>query len=107
MHSTCQAELRLLSKSACLLTTMNTIHSLSLRTDLKSSKPTTRLAQEVVEAIEADPMHGPRQDRQRNQIGIEYEVLLEKCLKELGKFSPRSVCTFCSIHASYINWCHV
>lgn len=53
------------------------------RIDPQSSKPTTRLAQEVMEAIESDPMHGPRQDRLRHAIGIEYEAMLEKCLNEL------------------------
>ena len=80
------------------------------RIDLQSSKPVSRLAQEVVEAIESDPMHGPRQDRERNAIGIEYEELLENCLNELGKWLAcwRVIllvsCVF--IRTSYISTCH-
>jgi len=45
-----------------------------------------RLAKEVKEAMEADPLHGPVHDRQRHMIGIEYEVYLEEALKKLGEF---------------------
>jgi hypothetical protein len=46
---------------------------------------TTRLALEVSEAIDSDPMYGPAHDRQRQFIGIEYEVVLEHVLREMGK----------------------
>ena len=57
----------------------------SYRTDRRTSKPVSRLAQEVAEAIELDPMYGPRHDRERSDIGIEYEELLEKCLNAIGE----------------------
>lgn len=44
----------------------------------------TRLAKEVLEAISVDPIYGPRFDIQRNQIGVEYEILLERSLKVMG-----------------------
>ncbi|GAX09403.1 hypothetical protein FisN_6Lh224 [Fistulifera solaris] len=44
----------------------------------------TRLAAEVLRAIDCDPMYGPSHDRQRHLIGVEYEVLLEYQLKELN-----------------------
>jgi hypothetical protein len=47
---------------------------------------TTRLAREVMEAIHSDPMYGPRFDKERNYIGIEYEILLERALQSLRKF---------------------
>eukprot|EP00534_Pseudo-nitzschia_fraudulenta_P004946 CAMPEP_0201121594 /NCGR_PEP_ID=MMETSP0850-20130426/5449_1 /ASSEMBLY_ACC=CAM_ASM_000622 /TAXON_ID=183588 /ORGANISM="Pseudo-nitzschia fraudulenta, Strain WWA7" /LENGTH=214 /DNA_ID=CAMNT_0047388103 /DNA_START=261 /DNA_END=905 /DNA_ORIENTATION=+ len=45
---------------------------------------TTRLALEVKEAIESDSLCGPVADRARHFIGIEYEILLEHQLKNLG-----------------------
>lgn len=45
----------------------------------------TRLATEVIKAIECDPMYGPPHDRQRHLIGIEYEVLLEYQLNDLSE----------------------
>jgi len=48
---------------------------------------TTRLAREVNEAIASDPLCGPATDRERHFIGIEYEIVLERGLKNLGKFS--------------------
>jgi hypothetical protein len=45
----------------------------------------TRLALEVSEAIDSDPMYGPAHDRQRQFIGVEYEVVLEHVLREMGK----------------------
>ena len=45
---------------------------------------TTRLAQTVKDAIDNDPMYGPKHDHDRHFIGIEYEVLLESKLKEIG-----------------------
>lgn len=46
--------------------------------------PTTRLAGEVRDAITGDPLYGPMHDKERHIIGIEYEVVLEEELKELG-----------------------
>ena len=45
---------------------------------------TTRLALEVKEAIEMDSFCGPASDRARHFIGIEYEIVLERGLKNLG-----------------------
>lgn len=47
---------------------------------------TTRLATEVKQAQDADPLHGPRSDKERHVIGIEYEVVLEHYLSEMGEF---------------------
>lgn len=45
---------------------------------------TTRLALEVKEAIDSDPLCGPMSDRAKHFIGIEYEIVLERGLKNLG-----------------------
>jgi len=42
---------------------------------------TTRLAREVADAINADPMYGPRHDKERHMVGVEFEVVLEYKLK--------------------------
>lgn len=60
--------------------------------DEKSDKTTTminliplsRLSIEVKEAVESDPLYGPRHDKERHNIGIEYELLLEHTLKSMG-----------------------
>jgi hypothetical protein len=44
----------------------------------------TRLAKEILEAVTSDPIYGPRFDTQRNQMGVEYEMLLERSLKVMG-----------------------
>ena len=41
-----------------------------------------------MEAIDADPMYGPRHDRWRSEIGVEYEKRLERTLAAMGKFAP-------------------
>jgi uncharacterized protein (UPF0297 family) len=46
---------------------------------------TTRLAKEILDAIESDPLYGPKHDRARHMIGIEFEVILEETLKIMGK----------------------
>jgi hypothetical protein len=46
---------------------------------------TTRLALEVQEALDADPLYGPKHDRWRHTVGIEYEVALEEMLKSMGE----------------------
>jgi len=48
------------------------------------SGPITRLAVEVMEAIDSDPLYGPRQDRERHSVGIEYEIILEQTLSSMG-----------------------
>ncbi len=45
---------------------------------------TTRLALEVNEAIDSDSLCGPTSDRAKHFIGIEYEIVLERGLKNLG-----------------------
>lgn len=55
---------------------------------------TTRLALEVKEAIASDPLSGPASDRARHFIGIEYEIVLERELKNLGSFTGNH-CNFC------------
>ncbi|KAL9188876.1 hypothetical protein ACHAXT_011366 [Thalassiosira profunda] len=48
-----------------------------------SLQPLSRLSREVREAIDSDPMYGPRQDRERHNVGIEYELLLEQTLRSM------------------------
>ena len=45
----------------------------------------TRLAAEVKEALDADTLYGPKHDRWRHTIGVEYEVLLEDMLQSMGR----------------------
>lgn len=45
-----------------------------------------RMAREVVEAQRADPLNGPHSDSERHIVGIEFEVVLEFRLRELGKW---------------------
>jgi len=45
---------------------------------------TTRLAREVIEATHADPLYGPRFDKERNFVGVEYEIILEETLRAMG-----------------------
>eukprot|EP00934_Nitzschia_sp_Nitz4_P004059 Nitzschia sp. Nitz4//scaffold150_size53981//12331//13028//NITZ4_006672-RA/size53981-augustus-gene-0.33-mRNA-1//1//CDS//3329537056//4049//frame0 len=49
-----------------------------------SSSTSTRLAQEVMEVLAVDPLHGPHHDHRRRMVGIEYEVLLEQRLTAMG-----------------------
>ena len=57
-------------------------HRLATTTDTTTT--TTRLALEVKEAVESDPLCGPASDRAKHYIGIEYEIILERGLKNLG-----------------------
>lgn len=50
-----------------------------------TSKTTTRLAREVADALDSDPMYGPRHDKERNMVGVEFEVVLEYKLKSLSE----------------------
>lgn len=58
-------------------------YSRRLKLSQKATK-TTRLALEVKEAIDSDPLCGPTSDRAKHFIGIEYEIVLERGLKNLG-----------------------
>jgi hypothetical protein len=62
-------------------------------TEAAATEVSTRLAREVQEAIASDPMYGPKQDKERHWIGVEYEVLLEHTLTEMG--TSRFVVPFC------------
>jgi hypothetical protein len=55
---------------------------------------TTRLALEVKEAIASDSLCGPASDRARHFIGIEYEIVLERELKNLGRFIGICFCNY-------------
>lgn len=46
--------------------------------------PLSRLAVEVRQALDSDPLYGPRSDRERHNVGVEYEVLLEETLRDMG-----------------------
>jgi hypothetical protein len=45
--------------------------------------PLSRLSKEVRQAVDSDPMYGPRHDKVRHNIGIEYERLLEETLQSM------------------------
>ncbi|KAL3924709.1 MAG: hypothetical protein SGILL_000881 [Bacillariaceae sp.] len=45
----------------------------------------TRLATQVKEAVDSDPLSGPLSDRAKHYIGIEYEVALEQMLTDRGE----------------------
>jgi len=51
---------------------------------MDNSTQVTRLAREVVEATNSDPLYGPRFDKERNYVGIEYEMILERALRSMG-----------------------
>jgi hypothetical protein len=51
----------------------------------------TRLATEVKEALDSDPLYGPISDRRKHFIGIEYEVALEHMLQEMGAYPVQNV----------------
>ena len=52
---------------------------------MPGSDTCTRLAREVLEAINSDPLYGPRFDKERNYVGIEYEMKLERALRTMSK----------------------
>jgi len=52
----------------------------------KTTATATRLAREVVNAIDSDPMMGPRHDKDRHMVGVEFEVVLEYKLKSLSEW---------------------
>jgi len=54
--------------------------SSSLLSSSLSSPPLSRLATEVIEAMRSDPLYGPKQDRERQSVGLEHEDMLEKAL---------------------------
>lgn len=45
----------------------------------------SRLATEVIEAMRSDPLYGPKQDRERQSVGLEHEEMLEKALEAMGE----------------------
>jgi hypothetical protein len=47
---------------------------------------TTRLALQVQQAVNCDPMYGPYHDKERHIVGIEYEVVLEHYLQQTGTY---------------------
>lgn len=53
---------------------------------LECSEKSLRLAREVVEATNSDPLYGPRHDKERNYVGLEYEIILERALSAMSKF---------------------
>jgi len=55
-------------------------------TSVPGSSDTSRLAREVMEATNSDPLYGPRFDKERNYIGIEYEIILERALRSMSEF---------------------
>jgi hypothetical protein len=44
---------------------------------------TTRLYTEVLEAVRADPIDGPQHSRECNILGMEYEIRLQKRLRDM------------------------
>jgi hypothetical protein len=54
---------------------------LRLTSTMPSQDKTTRLAREVLYAVDMDPMYGPRHDKERNEVGVEYEFILEQVLR--------------------------
>lgn len=49
-----------------------------------TSQTLSRLAAEVLAATNSDPLYGPRFDRERNFVGIEYEIVLERALSSMN-----------------------
>jgi len=47
------------------------------------SQKLSRLAVEAIDAISSDPLYGPRQDRDRHAVGLEYEIILEQALSSM------------------------
>lgn len=64
-------------------------HTTETTTTTTTTTITTRFAKEIQETINIDPMYGPIHDKQRHMIGIEYEVILEYKLQQLGKCQKR------------------
>ena len=58
---------------------------------------TTRLAREVLKAINADPLYGPHSDKARNLVGLEYEMILEEKLRLMSKFAMFPLCVECLV----------
>ena len=50
-----------------------------------------KLALDVWEAIEQDPMYGPRHDRISTIVGLEYELALEEHLRSMSKFFMKCI----------------
>lgn len=57
-----------------------------VREDERRQHPSvTRLALEVKEAQDSDPLHGPERDKKSHLVGVEFEVVLEHYLREMGE----------------------
>lgn len=54
--------------------------------DNSNPEKITRIAREVTQAINQDPLYGPRHDKQRRVIGLEHEIILEQALHAMSKF---------------------
>ena len=59
--------------------------SSSTKSSSSPSPPLSRLATEVIEAMLSDPLYGPKQDRERQSVGLEHEEMLEKALEAMGE----------------------
>mmetsp|Transcript_10955 Transcript_10955/g.32423 ORF Transcript_10955/g.32423 Transcript_10955/m.32423 type:complete len:211 (-) Transcript_10955:625-1257(-) len=49
-----------------------------------SAESLSRLSLEVIDAIASDPLYGPRHDRDRHSVGLEYEIILEQVLLSIS-----------------------
>ena len=56
-----------------------------LKRDFGNNQIVTRLASEVFTAINSDPLHGPRIDREKQITGLEHEIRLEQALTLMGE----------------------
>lgn len=54
----------------------------------------TRLARQVQDAMHFDPMYGPRHDKERHLVGVEYEVVLEYKLNAMSELCVGERCEF-------------
>lgn len=54
------------------------------RANKESSISQSRLSLEVIDAIASDPLYGPRHDRDRHSVGLEYEIILEQALLSMN-----------------------
>jgi hypothetical protein len=72
-----------------------------------STGPPTRLAREVREAINCDPLHGPDQDARRHLAGIEYELALEHQLTKMGTLAALPSSGFTLWNSNHSFSCHL
>ena len=69
---------------------MSSINPFSLLPTTNEKKGMTRIAREVIQCINKDPLYGPRHDKQRRVIGLEHEIMLEQALYAMGKLIRKS-----------------